>query len=78
MFTSSNSKKFLKNNKFFYKSLTVKSARFPYFKMATFCCVMPSQTEKLKVLWLGLAKCIQNVSITLQETFIFLCMQKIN
>ena len=50
MFTSLNSKKFLRNNQFFCKSLTGKSTLFPQMKIATFCCMAPRQTEELWVL----------------------------
>ena len=46
-FTSSNSKEFMRNNQLFYVGLTGKAALFPLFKMATFYCLTPSQTEEL-------------------------------
>ena len=49
LFTSSNSKTFLRNNIFFYNSLTRISALFPLLKIATFYSTAASQTEELWV-----------------------------
>ena len=64
MFASSNTKTFWRYNEFFYKSLTGKSELFPTLKMAISCCMTSCQTETW-LLWLGLAKHTQNISINL-------------
>ena len=53
---------------------------FSFFgiNVALFCCMITIQMEELWVHWLALAKLTQNISINLKETFMFICMQKIN